>query len=103
VPSGNLDSDLRVALLAVWVSGHRRLAADLLRQSADKKTKSIVVAEPTGDSGAFAPPARWYTDLRAATAKALLIAQAEVIRAMAEAVPRKLAGKPKRSAGAVKM
>jgi DNA-binding PadR family transcriptional regulator len=100
-PSGDLDSDLRVALLAIWGSGDRRLAADFLRQSADK-IESIAAAELTRDSGAVAALARWYTDLRSATTKALLTAEAEAIRAMAEAVPRKLTGKPKRSAGAVK-
>jgi DNA-binding PadR family transcriptional regulator len=96
-PSGDLDSDLRVALLAIWGSGDRRLAADFLRQSADKKTESIAAAELTGYSGAVAPLARWYTDLRSETAKALLTAESEAIRAMADALPRKLTGKPRRS------
>src|SRR5664280_578957 len=89
-PSGDLDSDLRVALLAIWGSGDRRLAADFLRQSAEKKIESIAVAEPTGDSGAVTPLARWYTDLRSATTKALLTAEAEAIRAGAGALPRSL-------------
>jgi hypothetical protein len=101
-PSGDLDSDLRVALLAIWGSGDRRLAADFLRQSGDKKMESIATAELAGDPRDVTPLARWYTDLRSATTKALLTAEAEAIRAMAEAVPRKLTGKPKRSAGAVK-
>jgi DNA-binding PadR family transcriptional regulator len=99
-PSGDLDSDLRVALLAIWGSGDRRLAADFLRQSADKKMESIDATEPTSDATALL--ARWYTDLRSATAKALVTSEAEAIRAMADALPRKLTGKPKRSAGSVK-
>ena len=96
-PSGDLDSDLRVALLAIWGSGDRRLAANFLRQSADKKIESIAVAESARDSGAVAALARWYTDLRCETAKALLTAESEAIRAMADALPRKLTGKPRRS------
>jgi DNA-binding PadR family transcriptional regulator len=96
-PSGNLDSDLRVALLAICVGGDRRLAADFLRRSADKKTESIAAAELTGNPGAAVPLARWYTDLRSETTKALLSAESESIRAIAEALPRKLTGRPARS------
>jgi DNA-binding PadR family transcriptional regulator len=44
-PSGDLDADLRVALLAIWVGGDRRLAADFLRQSAAQKLRFIGAAE----------------------------------------------------------
>ena len=98
-PSGDMDSDLRVALLAIWGSGNRRLAADFLCQSADKKMEAIAAAELTGGTGgALAPLARWYTDLRSATTKALLTAQAEAIRAIADSLPRSLTGKRRRSA-----
>src|ERR1035441_10059844 len=96
-PSGDLDSDLRVALLTIWRSGDRRLAADFLRQSADKKMESIATTELAGDQGDVTPLARWYTDLRSETAKALLTAESEAIRAMADALPRKLTSKPRRS------
>ena len=99
-PSGDLDSDLRVALLAIWAGDNRRLAADFLRHSGKVKMESIVTAELTSDTAA--PLARWYTDLRSATAKTLVAAESEAIRAMADSLPRKLAGKPKRSAGAAK-
>jgi hypothetical protein len=92
-PSGDIDSDLRVALLAIWGSGDRRLAAGFLCQSADKKMESIASAELTGGPGAVAPLARWYTDLRSATSKAVLTAESEALRAMAEALPRSLTGK----------
>src|ERR1022692_4972893 len=71
-PSGDLNSDLRVALLAIWGSGDRRLAADFLRRSGDKKMESIATAELSENPGAVVPLARWYTDLRSATTKALL-------------------------------
>ena len=96
-PSGDLDSDLRVALLAIWGGGDRRLAADFLRQSADKKAESIATTELTGNPGVVIPLARWYSDLRSETAKALLSAESEAIHAMADALPRKLPGRPARS------
>src|ERR1035441_10500012 len=83
-PSGDLDSDLRVALLAIWGSGDRRLAADFLHQSADKKVESIATMELAGDPGAVTPLARWYTEVRSEAAKALLTAEGSVIRSMAD-------------------
>jgi hypothetical protein len=53
-----------VALLAIWANGDRRLAADFLRQSGDKKMESIAMTELAGDPGEVTPLARWYTDLR---------------------------------------
>jgi DNA-binding PadR family transcriptional regulator len=96
-PNGDLDSDLRVALLAIWGGGDRRLAANFLRESANKKMQSLAVDEPDSDCGELAPLAHWYTDLRSATAKALLAAEAEAIRTMADALPRKLTAKPRRA------
>ena len=91
-PSGDIDSDLRVALLAIWGSGDRRLAVEFLRQSGDKKIESMATIELTSD--AAAPLARWYADFRSETAKAVLRAESEAIRAMADSLPRSLTGKP---------
>jgi hypothetical protein len=44
-PSGDLDSDLRVALLAIWGSADHQLAGDFLRQSGDMKMQSIDATE----------------------------------------------------------
>ena len=96
-PSGDLDSDLRVALLAIWAGGDRRLAADFLRQSGSKRMEAIVTTEPAGDPGGVAPLAGWYTDLRSEASKALWKAESEAIRATADALPRKLTGRPARS------
>jgi DNA-binding PadR family transcriptional regulator len=97
-PSGDLDSDLRVALLAIWGSDDRRLATDFLRQSADKKTESIATTELAGDPVDVTPLARWYTEVRSEAAKALLTAECSVIRAMADSLPRSLTGRRRRSA-----
>ncbi len=74
-PSGNVDSDLRVALLALLGGGERRLAADFLRQSADRKLESVAAAEPMENPGDLPLLPRWYNDLRSSTAKALLTAE----------------------------
>jgi DNA-binding PadR family transcriptional regulator len=92
-PSGNLDSDLRVALLAMLGSGNRLLAVDFLRRSAEEKAVSVATAEPMIYASDLPPLARWYTDLRSETAKALLTAELHVIRSMAEALPKKISDK----------
>ena len=92
-PSGDLDSNLRVALLAIWAGGDRRLAADFLRQAGNTKMESVAATELISD--AVSPLARWYTDLRSSTAKSLLAAEAEAIHAMVDSLPRSLTGKPK--------
>jgi DNA-binding PadR family transcriptional regulator len=92
-PSGDVDSDLRVALLALLAGGDRRLAADFLRRSADKKMESVAVAEPIGNPGAPPPLPRWYSYLRSSTERALLTAESAAIRAMADALPRKLSSR----------
>ncbi|MGA1984048.1 MAG: hypothetical protein ABSG84_16485 [Acidobacteriaceae bacterium] len=96
-PSGDIDSDLRVALLALWGSGDRGIAAEFLRESAHKKMALQANAETTPDPGNVAPLARWYLEMRSAAAKALLTAECSVIRAMADSLPRSLTGKPRRS------
>jgi DNA-binding PadR family transcriptional regulator len=101
-PSGDPDSDLRVALLAVLGSGNRLLAATFLRKSADEREESLAATNLTSSSDAVPPLAQWYTDLRCNTAKALLTAESQAIRAMAEALPRSLTGKRSRSAGTSK-
>ncbi len=101
-PSGDVDSDLRVALLALLVGGDRRLAADFLCQSADKKMELAGAAKPTGDPGNQPPLPRLYSELRSSTAKALLTAESVAIRAMAAALPRKLSAKPGHRARAAK-
>ena len=101
-PSGDVDADLRVALLALLGGGDRRLAADFLCQSADRKMELVAAAEPIGNPGKLPPLPRWYSDLRSSTAKALLTAESAAIRAMADALPRKLSSVTGRSTVAAK-
>jgi DNA-binding PadR family transcriptional regulator len=96
-PSGDIDSDLRVALLAILGGGDSRVAVDFLRESAYKKMEVQAAAEPTSNLGEVAPLARWYCEMRSAAAKALLTAECSVIRAMADSLPRSLTSKPTRS------
>ncbi|MGD0905005.1 MAG: hypothetical protein ABR924_19045 [Terracidiphilus sp.] len=93
-PSGDIDSDLRVALLALWGGGDSRVAAEFLRESAYKKMELQATDEPTSDPGKVPPLARLYGDMRSGAAKALLTAECSVIRTMADTLPRKLTGKP---------
>jgi DNA-binding PadR family transcriptional regulator len=98
-PSGNIDSDLRVALLTLLGGGDRRLAADFLRQSADMK---MAAAGPIGNWGALPALSQWYSYLRSSTTKALLAAESTAIRTMADALPRNLSGRPNYSTRATK-
>ena len=95
-PSGDIDADLRVALLTIWGSGDIRLAAEFLRESADRKKELQANAEPTGDTSTVPPLARWYVEMRAGAAKALLTAECSVIRAMADTLPLISSGRVKR-------
>jgi DNA-binding PadR family transcriptional regulator len=96
-PSGDIDSDLRVALLTIWGSGDSRLAAEFLRESADRKKALQAAAGPSGDTSTVPPLARWYVEMRAGAAKEVLRAESDALRAIAKALPRKLAGKARRS------
>jgi ABC-type phosphonate transport system ATPase subunit len=69
---------------------------EFLRESAYKKMEVQATAEPTSDLGKVAPLARWYGEMRSAAAKALLTAECSAIRAMADTLPRSLAGKTRR-------
>jgi len=92
-PSGDLDADLRVALLALWVGGQRSLALDFLRQSANQRLELIEASEGSVSDSASVL-ADWYTRLRSLSAKALLQAESAAAFALAEALPRKFPTKP---------
>jgi DNA-binding PadR family transcriptional regulator len=94
-PTGDLDSDLRVALLTLWGGGDRDLAAEFLRGSAEKKSTAIDVLNAR--SITEVPLASWYTHLRSATSEILITAESNAIRALAEILPGRLTDRPKRS------
>jgi glutathione S-transferase len=95
-PSGDLDADLRVALLALWVGGDRRQAADFLRKSAAQRLKFIGTVEERDKPASLPPLARWYRRLRSASAEALLQGESAAALAMAKKLPRSPSGKQKR-------
>lgn len=92
-PSGDLDSDLRVALLAL-ASGRRRVAKDFLERSAARKLESISGFEGPDESDSLPPLAFWYRELRSASARMMLKGGSAAALAMAEALPRKLTKSP---------
>jgi DNA-binding PadR family transcriptional regulator len=94
-PSGDLDADLRVALLALFVGGDRRLAADFLRQSAARKLESIRSAEGIHEPSSFPPLALWYRKLRSTSAATLTKRESAAAIAMAKALPRRAASRRK--------
>jgi DNA-binding PadR family transcriptional regulator len=101
-PSGDLDADLRVALLALWLGDDRKLGADFLRQSAGKKLKTIRKVEESDDSASLPMLALWYKRLRAASAKALIKGESAAALAMARALPGRPSGKQKQNRAASK-
>ena len=101
-PSGDLDADLRVALLAVWLGGDRRLGADLLRRSAEKKLESVRKVEEPDDSASLPMLALWYKRLRSTSAKTLIKGESAAALAMATALPRRPASKQKQGRAASK-
>jgi hypothetical protein len=101
-PSGDLDADLRVALLAVWLGGDRRLGADLLRRSAEKKLESVRKVEEPDDSASLPMLALWYKRLRSTSAKTLIKGESAAALAMATALPRRPSSKQKQGRAASK-
>lgn len=84
-PSGDLDADLRVALLAL-AGGEHRLAKDFLKRSAARKLDSITAIEEPEKPTELPPIAYWYRELRSASTKALLKSSAAAAIAMAESL-----------------
>jgi hypothetical protein len=74
-PTGDLDADLRVALLALLVGGPQRLAVNFLRQSAKEIRESSKTESHHETSDTSPLLARLYRKLRSQSAKTLLEAQ----------------------------
>src|SRR6185312_13194297 len=73
-PSGDGDADLRVALLALFVGGDRRLASELLRSSAKKIRSSLQAARKQPPQPDQPPLAASYQRLRAEALKSVALA-----------------------------
>jgi hypothetical protein len=91
-PSGDLDADLRVALLALYIGGERQLAVDFLRRSAARQLESAALEESNSQES-LAPIAIWYRRLRASATVAQLKNESVAALTMADALPRSLSGK----------
>ncbi|HEV2132629.1 MAG TPA: PadR family transcriptional regulator [Terracidiphilus sp.] len=87
-PSGDLDADLRAALLALWVGQNRSMAADFLRRSAAQRLSSADRHDGLNEPDSLPPLALWYRRLRSASAAALIKGESAAAMAMARALPR---------------
>lgn len=92
-PSGDLDADLRVALLALWIGRDRRLAAGFLRQAAAQRLNSVDRIKCPGKPASIPPLALSYRRLRSASAAAMVKGESAAALAMAKALPRRTAVK----------
>lgn len=95
-PTGDLDADLRTALLAFSVGGNRPLAVDFLRQSATRKLDSAKSFERRTEVGASPVLAGWYRKLRVTAAESLIQAEAAAALQLARMLPRVPAGRQPR-------
>ncbi|MGB6132888.1 MAG: hypothetical protein WBG54_13990 [Acidobacteriaceae bacterium] len=87
-PTGDLDADLRVALLAVFVGGDRAAASDFLLRAAALRTPGPAKKDNTDEPTSLPPLALWYRRLRASSARALRAGESSAASAMAKSLPR---------------
>jgi DNA-binding PadR family transcriptional regulator len=88
-PSGDVDADLRVALLALFVGGERRIAAEFLRASAEKKQAAYAGSRQLEGQPDQPPLAAGYQRLRFDSAKSVIRAETAGILTMARRLPAK--------------
>jgi DNA-binding PadR family transcriptional regulator len=86
-PTGDLDADLRVALLALFVGRNRAAASDFLRRSAARTLQSVRGREGAESPGTLPPLALAYERLRRQSAVAVLRAQSAAARTMSGKLP----------------
>jgi hypothetical protein len=86
-PSGDLDADLRTALLALWIGNDHRAAEAFLRKSADQILNSAAEANEPELPNSLPPLANWYWSIRAEAAKVLAKGQSSAALAMAKRLP----------------
>jgi len=85
-PSGDLDSDLRVALLALWVAGDHHRASGFLRRVADMKLQDAQGTLDWSTSADLPPLAVWYRNLRSISTAARAGGESVAAREMAKAL-----------------
>lgn len=88
-PSGDIDADLRVALLTIWSGGNRRLAADFLKGSAARKLEGISTPDELDKSPSTSALALWYRKIRLTSAMVLAKGESNAALTMARALPSK--------------
>jgi DNA-binding PadR family transcriptional regulator len=90
--SGDLDADLRVAMLAISEGTDYSSAAGMLKGSAGKLLQMAEAASRDNESTATVPLAGWYRELRSVSVRALLEGQAAAATLIADSLLRKLPG-----------
>ena len=90
-PSGNLDADLRAALLALFIGGNRRLSVKFLRTSAARKLESLGSIEVSEHREFGSPLAVEYSRLRAVSARALIKAEVAAAKIVVRSFPHRTA------------
>lgn len=95
-PSGDLDADLRIALLAISEGDAHAVAVQFLKQSAAKMQEPKEELSAGNESDTSAPLATLYRELRSVSVRAQLEAQATAAITMASSLPRQLSAKPER-------
>jgi DNA-binding PadR family transcriptional regulator len=87
-PSGDLDADLRVALLALCVGGDRGMAVGFLRQAAAQRREDLEGIEAPERSDSIPSLAVWYRQLRSASASVLAKSESTAALVMAKALQK---------------
>jgi DNA-binding PadR family transcriptional regulator len=96
-PSGDLDADLRVALMALVVGRQRAVADKFLQQSAARNRASSAKEQRPANSDSLPELATWYRRLRAESATLLAAAERAAALAMADTLPKAPSRIPKRT------
>ena len=86
-PGSDLDADLRVALLALFIGGSRRLAVEFLRTSGARKLESHESIYVPTNLGSGSRLAAEYGRLRAVSAKTLVKGEVAAAKAIARSFP----------------
>jgi DNA-binding PadR family transcriptional regulator len=95
-PSGDLDPDLRVALMALFVGRQRAVADRFLKQSAARNRACSAAEQKPANLDSLPELAIWYRQLRAESATLMAEAERAAALAMADALPKPSSRIPKR-------